>query len=477
MLKKLVEAIANTPQDGFDEISLEDAALGRTWCEAQKRRGKKSEVWEKVEAQLEAWLTKHKRPQWDTEGHRYQWVLRDLIDTVQTGDLSDLERDELDFLSWAYTLADRLEDRTAYARVRSLLAPYLNEIEVRRKEMPRRVKLRALASHVSFLETKDIEEAPPATFRTIAGIQISARGPLLRCSGHVKLLGNVPDDCTLVVENGCCSVTGYVMGRLAVTYDCDIRRNISGTVISSLGNIRARNVIDQAYLVAKAGSVHVRRVENPKLLFAGQRLVVRDTIRRGNIIACDIDVHEEVLGGRIQISRCLTGGRFRATPALPLEIIFRKHLTAGDFGGTPTNEASRLSSEVLRLKTRILTLEWVIKCLDSEIERLSENALYFILTNEATQKQADAIRRAKGRLDIIDRIIQGLLGMAYAIAERAAERSGILGRGGPDAHGEIDVMFGVADAVLTELGSMASDERDVHAFMKRVADIRDGFRN
>ncbi|MFO7976260.1 MAG: hypothetical protein R6V12_16685, partial [Candidatus Hydrogenedentota bacterium] len=193
--------------------------------------------------------------------------------------------------------------------------------------------------------------------------------------------------------------------------------------------------------------------------------------------ACDIDVHEEVLGGRIQMSRCLTGGRFRATPALPLEIIFRKHLTAGDFGGTPTNEASRLSSEVLRLKTRILTLEWVIKCLDSEIERLSENALYFILTNEATQKQADAIRRGKGRLDIIDRIIQGLLGMAYAIGERAAERSGILGRGAAGAHGEIDVMFGVADAVLTELGSMASDERDVHAFMKRVADIRDGFRN
>ena len=477
MLKKLVDSIANAPEERFSEISLEDAALGRTWCEAQKHRGKKNETLEKVEAQLEAWLEKHQRPQWDTEGHRYQWVLRDLLDSVQEGNLAELQRDELDFLSWAYTLADRIQDRKAYARVRSLLTPYLNEIEVRRKEMPHRVRLSALSNRIGFIETTDIEEAPPTTVRTIAGIEISARGPLLKCSGHVKLLGNVPDDCTLVVENGCCSVMGYVMGRLAATHHCDVRKNISGTVISSLGSIRARNIIDQACIVAKAGNVHARRVENPKLLFAGQRLVVADSIRRGSIIAPDIDVHNEVLGGRLQISRSLKSGWLRATPDLPLDVIFRKHLTAGDFGGVPTKEASSLSSEVLRLKTRILTHEWLVTCLDREVERIAENALYFVLSNQATQKQVDAIRRDKSRLAVIDRIIQGLLGMAYAIAERAAERAAALGKRGPGNHGEVDVMFGVADAVLTELGTMASDERDVQAFISRVADIRDGIRS
>ncbi|MEA3365551.1 MAG: hypothetical protein U9Q79_07915, partial [Candidatus Hydrogenedentes bacterium] len=66
MLKRLVEWIAKATEEQLIEISLEDAALGRTWCEAQKQRGKKRETWERVETQLEAWLTKHKRPQWDT---------------------------------------------------------------------------------------------------------------------------------------------------------------------------------------------------------------------------------------------------------------------------------------------------------------------------------------------------------------------------------------------------------------------------
>ncbi|MEA3364852.1 MAG: hypothetical protein U9Q79_04350, partial [Candidatus Hydrogenedentes bacterium] len=42
---------------------------------------------------------------------------------------------------------------------------------------------------------------------------------------------------------------------------------------------------------------------------------------------------------------------------------------------------------------------------------------------------------------------------------------------------EVEVMFGVADAVLTELDTMASDERDVQAFINRVADIRDAIRS
>ncbi|HQE84022.1 MAG TPA: hypothetical protein PLM14_13555 [Candidatus Hydrogenedentes bacterium] len=477
MIEKLVEVIAGATEEQFREISLEDAALCRTWCEAQERHNRKKEVCETAQAQLDAWLAEHAQQPPDSEGHRYQWVLRDLIDVVQRGELFGLERDELDFLCCVYVLADRFVDRTVYARVRSVLAPYLNEIEVRRKELPDYLRLTGLAKRVHFVDAKELEDAPHVAARSIAGIGISARGPLRRYSGHVKLLGNVPDDCTLVVENGCCSVAGYVMGRLAVTHHCDVRHNISGVVISSMGSIRARNIIDQAYVVAKAGSVHVCRVENPRLLFAGERLVVVDTIRRGNIIAPDIDVHEEAIGGRIQVSRCLSGGRFRATPGLPLEIIFRKQLSASDFGGIRSKEAARLSSEVLRLKMRVLTLESLINSLDREIERLAENALYYILSDETAREQADAIRRDKGRRDVIDRIIEGLLGMAYAIAERAAERANAPAQPDRGDHDEAEVMFGVADAVLNDLSSAGSAERDVPAFIGRVADIRDGFRS
>lgn len=476
MLERLIEFILNGPEDRFADISLEDAALARTWCDIRKRTGGRSPSWEAVAEQLEAWLSKHRRVQWDTEGYRYQWVLRDLIETVQHGDLNAVARDELDFLSWAFDLAGRTEESEAYGRVRSLLAPFMNEIEVLRRQLPNVYRLKSFIRRIHYVDTSDIENAPHSSVRLVAGIALPAKGPLLKYSGHVKLFGVVPDGCSLVVENGCCSVLGYIMGLLAVTHHCDVRYNISGVVISSLGSIRARNVIDQAYVVAKAGNVHVRRVENPKLLFAGERLAVADTIRRGHIIAPDIEVGEEVLGGRIQVSRSLSSGRLRATPELPLAIIFRKRLTSDDYGGVRTREATRLWSEVLRLKTSILTLESLIASTDGEVERLAENALLYICSNQTTSKFTDAICRNKSRLDVIDRIIEGLLGMAYGIAERAAERATALGGETGAGAGESGVMFGVADAVLSRVGADAAGERDVHPFISRIADIREGLR-
>jgi len=476
MFEKLVAIIASGPGDPCTGLSLEDAALGRTWCEARKHASGGPARQQAALEQIDAWLKLPGCPPCDTEGRRSQWLLRDLIDRVRAGEVDALERDELDFLSWTFQLAGRVEDRASCARVRTLLAPFVNEIEVRRKILPGAHGLTALARRLQIIDTADIESAPHAAIRTIAGIEMPARGPLIRLSGHVKLFGNVPDDCTLVVENGCCSVSGYVLGRLAVTQHGDVRHNISGVAISSLGDIRARNIIDQACVVAKAGKVQVRRVENPKLLFAGQRLVVTDAIRRGNIIAPDITVQNEVLGGRLQVSRCLTAHRFRATPELPLDIIFRKQLAGSDFGGEPTPHATRLWSQTLHLKTRILTLESLLAATDREIDRLSENALFFICSNRATERHIETIRQGKRRLDLIDRIIEGLLGMACAIAERAAERALALQEAGEATLDEAGVLFSVADAVLNQLGTDAAGERDVYACISSMADIRENLR-
>ncbi len=476
MFEKLVEIIAKTTEDRANDISLEDVALGRTWCDVRRYATNEPELRQAALERIDVWLRRYTRPPCDTEGRRSQWLLRDLIDCVRAGDVSALERDELDFLSAAFHLAKRMEDREGCARVRTLLTPYVNEIEIRRKILPSANGLAALSKRLHVVDTADIETAPYSAIRTIAGIVLPARGPLLKLSGHVKLFGSVQDNCTLVVENGCCSVLGYVLGRLAVTQHCDVRHNISGVAISSLGGIRARNIIDQAGVIAKAGNVQVRRVENPKLLFAGERLVVTDSIRRGNIIAPDISVQNEVLGGHLQVSRSLRADCFRATPELPLDITFRKRLASSDFGGTPTAYATRLWSQTLHLKTRILTLEALLAATDREIERLSENALFFVCSNDASEKHVDSIRKNKRRLDLIDRIIEGLLGMAYAIAERAAERALALQESGEAGLDEAGVMFRVADALLTQLGSDADGERDVYACINSMADIRENLR-
>ncbi len=476
MFEKLVEIIAKTTEDRANDISLEDVALGRTWCDVRRYATNEPELRQAALERIDVWLRRYTRPPCDTEGRRSQWLLRDLIDCVRAGDVSALERDELDFLSAAFHLAKRMEDREGCARVRTLLTPYVNEIEIRRKILPSANGLAALSKRLHVVDTADIETAPYSAIRTIAGIVLPARGPLLKLSGHVKLFGSVQDNCTLVVENGCCSVLGYVLGRLAVTQHCDVRHNISGIAISSLGGIRARNIIDQAGVIAKAGNVQVRRVENPKLLFTGERLVVTDSIRRGNIIAPDISVQNEVLGGHLQVSRSLRADCFRATPELPLDITFRKRLASSDFGGTPTAYATRLWSQTLHLKTRILTLEALLAATDREIERLSENALFFVCSNDASEKHVDSIRKNKRRLDLIDRIIEGLLGMAYAIAERAAERALALQESGEAGLDEAGVMFRVADALLTQLGSDADGERDVYACINSMADIRENLR-
>ena len=476
MFEKLVDIIAKTAEDRINGISLEDAALGRTWCDVRRYATNEPALQQAVLKRIDAWLKLYTRPPCGTEGRRSQWLLRDLIDCVRVGEVSALERDELDFLSAAFHLANRMEDREASARMRTLLIPYVNEIEIRRKILPSANGLAALSKRLHIIDTADIETAPYSAIRTIAGIEMPARGPLLKLSGHVKLFGSVQDDCTLVVENGCCSVLCYVLGRLAATQHCDVRHNISGVAISSLGSIRARNIIDQASVIAKAGNVQVRRVENPRLLFAGERLVVADSVRRGNIIAPDISVQNEVLGGHLQVSRSLTADCFRATPELPLDITFRKRLANSDFGGTPTAYATRLWSQTLHLKTRILTLEALLAATDREIERLSENALFFVCSNESTEKHIDSIRKNKRRLDLIDRIIEGLLGMAYAIAERAAERALALQESGEACLDEAGVMFSVADALLTQLGTDAAGERDVYACINSMADIRENLR-
>ena len=476
MFEKLVEIIAKTTEDRANDLSLEDVALGRTWCDVRRYSTNEPELRQAALERIDVWLRRYTRPPCDTEGRRSQWLLRDLIDCVRAGDVSALERDELDFLAAAFHLAKRMEDREGCARVRTLLTPYVNEIEIRRKILPSANGLAALSKRLHVVDTADIETAPYSAIRTIAGIVLPARGPLLKLSGHVKLFGSVQDNCTLVVENGCCSVLGYVLGRLAVTQHCDVRHNISGIAISSLGGIRARNIIDQAAVIAKAGNVQVRRVENPKLLFAGERLVVTDSIRRGNIIAPDISVQNEVLGGHLQVSRSLRADCFRATPELPLDITFRKRLASSDFGGTPTAYATRLWSQTLHLKTRILTLKALLAATDREIERLSENALFFVCSNDASEKHVDSIRKNKRRLDLIDRIIEGLLGMAYAIAERAAERALALQESGEAGLDEAGVMFRVADALLTQLGSDADGERDVYACINSMADIRENLR-
>ena len=56
MFEKLVDIIAKTAEDRINGISLEDAALGRTWCDVRRYATNEPALQQAVLKRIDAWL-------------------------------------------------------------------------------------------------------------------------------------------------------------------------------------------------------------------------------------------------------------------------------------------------------------------------------------------------------------------------------------------------------------------------------------
>jgi len=281
-------------------------------------------------------------------------------------------------------------------------------VEHRRDTLEPAPKLVALEEMIHYVAAHDIQQARSRSVGSFAGIDITVRGPVYTWRGDVKVLDSVPDDTMLVVENGTCFVAGYVLGRIAASRHCEVAENIAGMVVVAKNDIRARNLINTAYVAAKAGNVYARGAEYPSLVYAGSGIVIRGKTFGGSFAAQSIYLEDETSDGIYHVSRALQGAHFIHTGNREMRIILRSRVSSEDFGGLVTEDAHRLLMGISRNRRKRQTIRDIIELTLGECENYAENAVKYLQGGDHLRTLLEEINAVRRRVGFLDRIIAGI---------------------------------------------------------------------
>ncbi|MDZ4861642.1 MAG: hypothetical protein SGI88_21935 [Candidatus Hydrogenedentes bacterium] len=428
MLDRLVEYVLNAGKEELGQLAIQDAALAEVWQRSWIGNPVRLQECEGIAAVVDAWTVAVQPEYQQTEGRRHQWTLREAIDEVLEGRVRRLPWDHVHLLTSVYALTERAQDRAAYSRLRSLIAPYTDDLHALAESLPPAPGMPAISARLHVVTGADIESSRPREIKLFAGVPIHARGPvLIHEKGHLKVLDLVPENCTVVVEDGSVSVEGFVMGRVAASQNCEVRDNISGMVIVRQGNVRSRGVMVRAFVVSKWGSVVCRQAEAPNLLFAGADIVVEGSTTMGVFKAPRVTVHDAVHGGTFHVTKSLNASTFHHTDTRHLAIVLRQNLTCQDYNEDVGIDGLKLINKANRLKRQIETLRERIAQTHVEAEHAARGGIAFLLGGETALVVAERLQRAQHRLALLNRvtnILQSLTGMAEDRLERLSRYAG-----------------------------------------------------
>jgi hypothetical protein len=419
-VKALIEYVLSLDTEDVRALTLQDMAVCRVWLDARRGNPEVLDRYSGVPERIDDW-TRHAGPPDDrSEAKRSQWPLRDLIDELAAKRVDALSGDELHLLRTVFELCERAADPEAFTRVRSLIQPHLQRIDIRLRTEVVQPNLPGFGARVLMVSGAQIEQCKPRDVKMFAGVEMPHRGPVLVANRHLRVLGSVPENCALVVENGACCVDGYVMGRIAAKDDCEVRENIGGMVIVREGSVRARLLIDRAYVVAKWKDVQCRGAQDPDLVFAGSAIHVRGDTVRGKFIAPSIHVSGKVASGEFRVTETLDAKEFTRSEANPLNIVLCREISCEDFGEAPAPEARQLQWQAARLRSRLRTLHGMMTCTQAELEHFATSAVLFLVGGDESQKKIQELDTSRRRLGFLERILNGLYDLTVA-AEPGSE--------------------------------------------------------
>ncbi len=401
-------------------MTLEDVALCAAWCESKGET--LADQASRIQALEARWAAEHEPPATLFEGGRQQPLLRKLIDELRAGSLARLARDELDFLCIAYELMGRAARPEEFARPRSCIEPHIEAIIQRRAELPVAPGLPALEHRVTLVLPRELEAAPVRRLTAFAGMALPFTGHVLQHWGTVRIVGDVPEDCAVAVEEGDCYVGGYVLGHVAATFCCEVCRNVSGAVVVRRGDVSLRDIIDHALVVSKHGSVRCRASRRPRLVFAQQQFLARTCVAGGLYFAAAVQVQGEVFGGTLHIAGTGRASRFRCDPEHALMIVLRRGLNHGDYGERMPEDALRLLLRARMLRRRAKDLRDMTAMARRESEHFARNALLFLSGGDRVTASVERLETAERRLAFLDRVIAGMESMMERLDERLNAR-------------------------------------------------------
>ncbi len=412
MLERLAEYIAELPEEALGGLLIQDVALGQAYAMAGAIYPSEKAKAQRIAKQAAAWQQRVRPPDEKTEGRRHQWLLREIIDKLEQDTREHLDSDETAFLQAVLSSIKGVAFGKPFDRLRELLAPHAEYVTRRAAERRPAPGLPLLSKRIQYATEVDIQSAPQRETRLLAGIELPCRGPVLTCPCHLRILGDVPDRCTVVVDGeGVCSVDGYILGRVLSKQHCEVRGNIAGVLIVLYGDIRARGIINNGYVVAKMGNVFCRNAQGPRLVFAGRTISIAESAMLGRYITRVLTVGREVCGGQLHVCERAEAGWFRYLGPSDLRIVLRRELCCEDYGEVTGEELNRLLSEAYRLRSLAHNMDIMARLARREAEHTAQSTLMFLFGGSETHKKLVDIAAARRRLDAIERLTNNVRGV------------------------------------------------------------------
>ncbi|MCC6699598.1 MAG: hypothetical protein IT365_28490 [Candidatus Hydrogenedentes bacterium] len=472
MLDRLIEHVTKLPVDELGEITLQDIAICASWHHSYRDDAAAQRQFEPLLAAVNAWATHVSERAIVTEGRRHQWVLRELIDLVEAGNTRFLAWDELDLLLTALELGRTNSRPAQFTRVIGILEKHAPALEERHSKMSVTPRLPAVSTRLHVVTEDDISSAKPREITLFAGLNIQGRGPvLLHRSGHLRVLGSVPENCTLVVEEGSCSVDGFVMGKVAASQHCEVRENISGVIVVRQGNIRARNIIGHAYVVSKWGRIHCRQSEAPDLVFGGLGILIEQSVLGGRYLSPTIHVKGEAFGGVFMVTHLLTAGLFRCSDARPLSVVLKTELTCQDYGEEPSPDATKLIAQAAGFRRRIAALQTRISYTQGEAEHAARNAIVYLTGKDQLHPVAERLGEAEHRLAQVSRIRTVLQTLARMAEDRLERLVRVHGASLKEISDSLDDATRHLEDLNSDFAQIESEGGFAHDIKQELADI------
>lgn len=421
MLKRLIDFVAASTPERHVKLALQDIALCQLWLGTQSGAAGESQS-AALAAQIDAWTRNPDREELNTAGRRHQFLLRELIGMLQANRHAALTSDETAFLCTTYELIHVLRDRSPFSRVEDLLEGHVRTLASRPDAQRRATGLATLERRIQYVTEADIRHAPPEQIRLLAGIEMPCRGPVFKATGNLRVLGDVPENCTVLVENdGACCVDGYVMGRVLAKRQCEVRHNIAGVAIVLAGHVRARGIINNALVIAKMGRVVCRNAQGPKLVFAGKSIEVAENTMLGRFVTRDLAVGEEVRGSLLEIAGEASARRFRHLGMSSVSIVLRRELSCEDFGEVTGPELNHLLSRAHKLRRRARNFSHIAAAARHEADHTAQSVLMFAFGGGEVQKRLEGFLRAQRRHGFVSQVVDNLQGILESAREGMPE--------------------------------------------------------
>ncbi len=449
MLERLVEYVLEQPENFCAQLLLQDMALCQAWLESCDGDGEEAGRVKALRDRVVCWQQAEPAAVESTAGRRQQMFLREAVSRIQRKGLDALSNSEVFFLHAVDRLLTQVVNPERFARVERLLRRSRDRLIQRCEGIRPTPHLPDLSGLIQYVTEADILQAPVRDTRLLAGIELPCRGPVLSASCHLRVLGDVPERSTVVVEGaGHCCVDGYVMGRVLSKRQCEIRGNISGVAVVLHGDIRARSIINNAQVIAKMGSVYCQSAQGPKLVFAGRRLSIAGDTMLGNYIARKMDVGNDVRGGRIQVSELVQAKHFRHLGANTLSVVLRRELNCEDFGEVTGAELKKLLSRAYRLRSVAHHFEAVGNLAQNEAERSAQSVLMYVFGSGEAHRKLGSLMRCQRRIEILNRIENNLRDLLETARDGLTRRETSTA---PDLQSESLALFDDSDPVDDDL--------------------------